>query len=161
MDPNDSHNPDQQSDDGAKEINTAKVVSAQYAGTTTTEARLPQRIILEQQGKTLRRTLFLLLLIALGISVMFNFGLLAQYHSYVQTDPQMTEFLESGNSTAKEKIAIIDVDGTILQGEGFIKKQIDRVRKDEQVKGIVVRVNSPGGTVTLSLIHISEPTRPY
>ena len=46
--------------------------------------------------------------------------------------------------------SIIDVDGTILQGEGFIKKQIDRVRKDEQVKGIVVRVNSPGGTVTAS-----------
>ena len=150
MDPNDFHNLDQQSDDEKKGINVAKVVSAQYAGPPTTEARLPQRIILEQQGKTLRRILFLLLLIALGISVMFNFGLLAQYHSYVQTDPQMTEFLEAGNFAANEKIAIIDVDGTILQGEGFIKKQIDRVRKDDQVKGIVVRVNSPGGTVTAS-----------
>jgi len=33
-------------------------------------------------------------------------------------------------------------------GEGFVKRQIDRVRKDEMVKGVVLRVDSPGGTVT-------------
>ena len=32
----------------------------------------------------------------------------------------------------------------------LFKKQIDRVRKDDDVQGIVLRVDSPGGTVTAS-----------
>lgn len=49
-----------------------------------------------------------------------------------------------------EKVAIISVEGTILHGEGFVKKQIDQIRKDDAVKAVVLRVNSPGGTVTAS-----------
>lgn len=151
MDPFDSQNPERESVDRQEASKMAKVVNAQYAGeSSTTDYRLPPRIILEQQGRTLRRVLFLLLLIALGVSVMFNFGLLAQYHSYIQSDPGMEEMLEAGNLAANDKIAIIQVDGTILQGNGFIKKQIDYVRRDDHVKGIVLRVNSPGGTVTAS-----------
>jgi protease-4 len=36
----------------------------------------------------------------------------------------------------------------IMSGDGFVKQQIDRIRDDESVKAIVVRVDSPGGTVT-------------
>ncbi len=35
-----------------------------------------------------------------------------------------------------------------MEGDGFVKRQIDRVRKDAQVKAVVVRIDSPGGTVT-------------
>src|SRR5688500_19769660 len=35
-----------------------------------------------------------------------------------------------------------------MEGDGFVKRQIDRIREDENVKAIVVRVDSPGGTVT-------------
>jgi protease-4 len=36
-----------------------------------------------------------------------------------------------------------------MEGEdSFAKKQIDRVREDSSVVGVVVRINSPGGTVT-------------
>lgn len=45
-------------------------------------------------------------------------------------------------------MAIISVEGAIMGGEGFVKHQIDRVREDEHVKAIVLRVDSPGGTVT-------------
>jgi protease-4 len=45
-------------------------------------------------------------------------------------------------------VAIITIKGTIITGEGFIKKQIDQAKEDEDVKAIVLRVNSPGGTVT-------------
>jgi protease-4 len=37
-----------------------------------------------------------------------------------------------------------------MNAEGFIKKQIDRVREDEDVKAVVLRIDSPGGTVTAS-----------
>ena len=35
-----------------------------------------------------------------------------------------------------------------MSGEGFVKQQIDAARHDEHVKAIVLRVDSPGGTVT-------------
>ena len=41
--------------------------------------------------------------------------------------------------------------GAILSGEGFFKQQIDHARKeveDGNLKAIVLRVNSPGGTIT-------------
>ena len=148
MDASNSENP--QSDQSADQLES-RVVQAQYAKDTAGNGfSFPPRIIVEQQGRTLRRTLFVLLLAALGISVLFNFGLLAQYQSYIQSDPEITEFLESGSPLAVDKIAIIDVEGTILQGNGFVKKQIDRIKDDDSVKGVVLRVNSPGGTVTAS-----------
>jgi protease-4 len=45
-------------------------------------------------------------------------------------------------------VAIIAIKGTILGDESFVKDQIDRVRQDDSVKAVVVRVDSPGGTVT-------------
>ena len=45
-------------------------------------------------------------------------------------------------------MAIISVEGTILSGEGFVKKQIDRATEDSNVKAVVLRVDSPGGTIT-------------
>jgi protease-4 len=54
------------------------------------------------------------------------------------------------NPAADAKIAIITINGAILSAEGHVKHQIDRVRKDKSVKAIVLRINSPGGTVTAS-----------
>jgi len=60
----------------------------------------------------------------------------------------------SHSHRANNKIALITVDGVIMEGDGFVKKQIDRVKKDKNVKAVVLRVNSPGGTVTGSdFIH--------
>lgn len=61
-------------------------------------------------------------------------GVIERHHSLAQT--------------AEHKIAIIRVEGTIVDGEGYVKHQIDRVRDDPKVKAIVLRVDSPGGTVT-------------
>jgi protease-4 len=35
-----------------------------------------------------------------------------------------------------------------MEGDGYVKQQIDRVRDDPHVRAIVLRVDSPGGTVT-------------
>ena len=58
----------------------------------------------------------------------------------------------------KNKIAIIHVEGEIVTGNigfntagsGGIVKKINKARDDENVKGIVLRVNSPGGDVYAS-----------
>ena len=58
----------------------------------------------------------------------------------------------------KNKIAIIHVEGAIVAGDigfntagsGGIVKKINKARDDENVKGIVLRVNSPGGDVYAS-----------
>ena len=58
----------------------------------------------------------------------------------------------------KNKIAIIHVEGLIVTGDigfntagsGGIVKNINKARDDENVKGIVLRVNSPGGDVYAS-----------
>jgi len=64
------------------------------------------------------------------------------------TDDGLHEQYHSLARAGTHKVAIISVEGTILGGDGFVKHQIDRVRRDESVKAIVLRVNSPGGTVT-------------
>jgi protease-4 len=56
----------------------------------------------------------------------------------------------SGPKHSLNKIAIITVDGAILNGEGYVKHQIDAVSEDDNVRAVVLRVDSPGGSVTAS-----------
>ena len=62
-------------------------------------------------------------------------------------------------SGAKPKIALIHVEGVITAGRGgglplgsreagseYLIKQLEQARKDENVKGIILRINSPGGS---------------
>ena len=55
----------------------------------------------------------------------------------------------SPNCAGSKKVAIITVKGLILGGDDtFVKRQIDQAGKDEAVKAIVLRIDSPGGTVS-------------
>ncbi|MFP6649582.1 MAG: hypothetical protein VB817_08975, partial [Pirellulaceae bacterium] len=60
-------------------------------------------------------------------------GIIEQYHSLSQT--------------ATDKVAILDIEGVIGSGS-YAKRQIDRIARDTNIVAIVLRVNSPGGTVT-------------
>lgn len=59
---------------------------------------------------------------------------------------------------AEEKIAVINVEGEIVWGEGEdgsagsdeIVKLLHKARRDESVKGVILRVNSPGGSAVAS-----------
>jgi protease-4 len=88
--------------------------------------------------------------IALMISLFANLSMYTMFHSYFQSGTTLEEKFHSGDWRAMDKIAIITVDGPILDGEGFVKSQIDQVRDDSSVKAVVVRVDSPGGSVTAS-----------
>jgi protease-4 len=67
---------------------------------------------------------------------------------------------------ARDKIALIDVSGILLNapkpellGEGehsvsLLLEQLQKAREDDRVKAVLLRINSPGGTVTASeLMH--------
>ncbi|MGG6230247.1 signal peptide peptidase SppA [Tenacibaculum sp. SDUM215027] len=72
------------------------------------------------------------------------------------------DYINSGkgriSSTSKDKIAVIYAQGDIIYGEGneqyigqgIINKAIRKARKDDNVKAIVLRVNSPGGSALAS-----------
>lgn len=67
-----------------------------------------------------------------------------------KTDNSVQEKYFTQAASGSDKVAIIRVEGAILDGDGFVKRQIDRVRRDKNVKAIVLRVDSPGGTVSAS-----------
>ena len=61
------------------------------------------------------------------------------------------------NTSAKKKIAVIYANGNIVEGDGSdniagdrFASIISKVRSDSTVKAVVLRVNSPGGTVLAS-----------
>ena len=94
-------------------------------------------------------TLFLLAFlgsIALNFLLMVIVGL-----SAAEGEHRVQERHLSHNRAATDKVAVISVEGIIMQGEdGFVKRQIDRVADDENVKAVVLRVDSPGGSVSAS-----------
>jgi protease IV len=69
----------------------------------------------------------------------------------MDADGRVQEKYFSHNNYATDKIAILDIDGVIVSGEGFFKRQIDHALKDAidgNLKALVLRINSPGGTIS-------------
>ena len=65
------------------------------------------------------------------------------------TPDSASEAFDLGKTSATDKIVIISVDGVIMEGaNAFARRQIEQAAKDKSVKGVVLRVNSPGGTIT-------------
>jgi protease-4 len=106
----------------------------------------PTRVVLVRSGLSrfgawLGWILFIVALIWVG-------KLNSNYASYQQTNPQVTEQFVSHSLAAADKVAIIRVEGTIMHEDGYAKWQIDQALKDPAVKAVVLRVDSPGGTIT-------------
>jgi len=107
----------------------------------------PPQVIVQQQTTALGRYgKFVLVLLVLAVLVIF--GMASAYRSYFSAAGGPQEKFHSLNRTATKKIAIVDISGSILSGEGFEKDQLDRIEEDDQVVSVVLRINSPGGTVT-------------
>ncbi|RIK83205.1 MAG: signal peptide peptidase SppA [Planctomycetota bacterium] len=112
-------------------------------------SRQPVTQIVVQQPSALGRY-GKLLLVLLAIAVMVIIGQNASYQSYFSRGEGPPEKYHSLSRRAEDKIAIIKVEGPIFDADGYVKQQIDRVRDDQAVKAVVVRIDSPGGTVTAS-----------
>lgn len=63
----------------------------------------------------------------------------------------LTEKHYAGQRGARDKVAILTLDGILLEGLlNYAHKQIEQAAGDEHVKAVVVRINSPGGSITAS-----------
>lgn len=116
---------------------------------STTSAAIPETIVVNHRGiATLDRWMAALgWLLAIGAAIYAIY----QYQETVRILDQQNEIAEShfsGDKSSPNKIAIITLAGVIQDGHGFIKRQIDIAKKDKSIKAIVLRVNSPGGTVS-------------
>ena len=88
-------------------------------------------------------------------SVLLNFLFLSllgmAWFGSMDEDGRVQERFYSHQYYATDKVAILTIDGVIISGEGFFKQQIDHALKDAKdghLKALVVRVNSPGGTMS-------------
>lgn len=95
--------------------------------------------------------------IVLAISLVLNVLLCAGYTLVEltsltpQLDVGLPEKHYSGNAQASDKIAIVKVDVPITESYlGYAYRQIDQAARDDSVKAVVLRVDSPGGSITAS-----------
>ncbi len=83
-----------------------------------------------------------------GLSMLAAIGSAGAFAQYFQRDARVVEKWHSLSKSASAKVAIMSVTGAIMGGDGFARAQLDRIADDDAVKAIVVRVDSPGGTVS-------------
>ena len=90
------------------------------------------------------------LVVLLVFCLLGMMGMASAYQQYYGDGQGPQERYHSLSRKAKQKIAIVNVVGTIMEGDDFVEKQLKRVAKDDSVVAVVLRINSPGGTVTYS-----------
>ena len=137
------------------EVNTASIPPRDDHSQNSYRGNPPQEIRIRCQnqstGNTLLTGCFGALLNLLGYVMMFLvlFGMMFAFSGGAGKTADVTEEYFSGNAKAKAKVAIITINGVIYGGEetGFIK-QIEKATEDESVKAVVLRIDSPGGTVS-------------
>lgn len=111
------------------------------------ERQQPTRVILEQGSPWSRWNGRIAWTIA-GIAMLSAIGSAGAFARYFQRDARVVEKYHSLARTAAAKVAIVTVSGAIMGGDGFVRAQLDQVADDDAVKAIVLRVDSPGGTVS-------------
>lgn len=124
------------------------------------QSPIPAQIVVDPRGamplpprrsRFWPRLLLLLLILVLGGSILLNLVLLSVTSLAASDgDGRVLEKYYSHASTGSAKVAIIPVDGLIAETDGFLKRAIDRATDDKAVRAVVLRVDSPGGTVSAS-----------
>jgi protease-4 len=93
--------------------------------------------------------------LAAALVVLLCLGLLGRGASLggagAGSGPPIVERYHSGKATSPNKVAVIHLDGVLVEGLlGFAHKEIETAAEDKGVKAVVVRINSPGGSITAS-----------
>jgi protease-4 len=114
----------------------------------------PQRLPpVARRGSTVLG-IFLGLSMAINLVLVAGIGLLIFLAARWSTGSDRKALVEShyaGNKSATDKIAVIRIDGVLIEGlTGYTNRQIEQAAKDKHVKAIVIRINSPGGSITES-----------
>jgi len=111
----------------------------------------PQTVVMAPRRSALGIIAWFGLFFCISVIMVQAVIILAQwfaYQDYFDTSGGLQEKHYMLSEHGRHKIAVINVSGIIMNGEGFVKRQIDRVRDDKNVKAVVLRIDSPGGTVT-------------
>ena len=108
-------------------------------------------IVVQQTGNTASRLKFWLLTTLLISSLMANLTMYVRYKDYFASDTGPDEKFHSGDRRSTDKLAIIRISGTIMPPfADRVVAAIKKAREDDSVKGVLLAVDSPGGTVTHS-----------
>ena len=104
---------------------------------------MPQTIVIDRGGRRPGRFILLLL----GASLFANMMTCAV--DLVARGALEERYYGGATGLTEPQVAIIEVKGAILDAEvDHVLRQIRQAREDGQVKGVVLRVDSPGGGVT-------------
>ncbi|HOP77611.1 MAG: signal peptide peptidase SppA [Thermogutta sp.] len=98
--------------------------------------------------RVLKVLIGLLVIVTLFVSLLLNMFFIGTLGLDGMGSKKVREKYFSHSRFARDKVVIMPLEGLILDGDGFMKRQIDQVIEDETVKAVVLRVNSPGGTVS-------------
>lgn len=73
---------------------------------------------------------------------------------YVKNFSDFSNYTEEviQGTNPKEKIKVVDVDGVISSNDAndFVVEELKKAKEDPQIKGVILNVNSPGGSVYAS-----------
>jgi protease IV len=133
---------------------------------TVIPVRTPPRPVYASPFAVFARWIFrTAFLVSIGLNFFLFLLLAAQFGD--SAGIHLSERYHSGHTEAHDKIAIVRVDGPLLEGFlAYAHKQIEQAAADSGVKAIVLRINSPGGTITASdelyrrLVNLREGTTP-
>ena len=78
--------------------------------------------------------------------------------NFIELEDYLTEIPDRFEETHENKIAVVTVEGEITMGESTedtagsetIVKTLQRVKEDKDAKGLILRINSPGGSAVAS-----------
>jgi protease IV len=143
QDYSDSENPEGIS---AKSRTTNAVVDSLDAPTPT--ERLPHEIVLKYRGTKVLSWFALAGWMGFALLAVYVWWQQRQIADFVGTHDSISEQMVSGKAKSRDKIAVITVAGVIHDGHGYVRNQIEQAKKDKTVKAVVLRINSPGGTVS-------------
>jgi protease IV len=109
----------------------------------------PTTIIVQAPGGAFSRLKSWVLTTLLMSSLLANLVMYVEYGEYSGGGEGPHEKFYSGDRDATDKLAIIRVTGTIMPPfSDRVIKAIKKAKEDEHVKGVLLVVDSPGGTVT-------------
>ena len=122
----------------------------------------PPAIVIQQPSERgrFRTRMNRLLTLLLAVSIIINFVVIGVYSEYISDTEPPYERFRSGEIDSDDKIAVIEVSGTISPPfTDDVLDAIEQARKDDDVKGVVLTVDSPGGLVADSHMIYHELKR--
>ena len=94
----------------------------------------------------------LFLLVSLAVNLVFVLGYTGTIGDPLSEAPEgVDESFYLGDANARDKIAVVRVSGVITEGGiAYPVRQLRAAAADRRVKAVVLRIDSPGGTVSAS-----------